>query len=459
MSASDADGLRGCGRGEASSTAPQPDRAADLRGWSLHLRTGLLPLARRVIARQAPWPMEQRKRAILIRVHPNPHLHIVLPMPALRDLKLKARVAHCVVPPDNPILLNTKDARQVAHKRHERVPRLRRLDRKARVVLGHIDFGQVAVGVRHSVDPGQPQHLRQAALQRAEHPLHPAPSLRAVGRDVLDAELLQRTPDLGQLILIDRLAGLGREEIVTAPIGIERTEQALACDHLAKATQAREGAFLFDQKGRVDLARGVVQRDDQIQWRLPAQPGMGRAVLEQHHPGQRLAHPLLAMRGALRRTPDQPARLQDRLGPGVAVLEALLLEFLVEVLDREIEVAGSVLLDDPLDAVHRRAAGGGSAAAAVDDALCALGVIAVTQTAEMALADAEQFGRLLAAQFTSVPAPDRIDNPGHSYLRQHAIPPALNRTDCVLPNPDISRATDTGYGGYGGVATLRIDGS
>src|SRR5918911_1120312 len=443
MSASDADGLWSCGRGEASSAVPQPGRAADLRGGSLHLRTGLLQPARRVIARQAPWTMEQRKRAILIRVHPNPRLHIVLPMPALRDLKLKARVAHRVVPPDNPILLNTKHARQVAHKRHECVPRLRRLDRKARVVLGHIDFGQVAVGLLYGVDPGQPQHLRQAALERAEHPLHPAPSLRAVGRDVLDAELLQSPTNLGQLILIDRLAGLGREEVVTAPIGIERAEQALALDHLPQATQAREGAFLFDQKGRVDLARGVVQRDNQIQRRLPAQPGMGRAILEQHHPGQRLAHPLLAMRGALRRRPDQPARLQQRLGPGVAVLEVLLLEFLVEVLDREIEVAGSVLLENPLDAVQRGAASRSPAASVVDDAFRALGFIAVPQTAEMALADAEQVRGLQAAQLTPTILPERIDNPGHSKLRQHAIPPALNRTDRVLPNPDISRATDT----------------
>src|SRR5918911_3296067 len=110
---------------------------------------------------------------------------------------------------------------------------------------------------------------------------------------------------------------------------------------------------------------------------------MGRAVLEQHHPGQRLAHPLLAMRRALRRRPDQPTRLQHRFGPGVAVLEALLLEFLVEVLDGEIEVAGSVLLDDPLDAVQRRAASRNPAAPVVDDAFRALGLIAVTQTAEV----------------------------------------------------------------------------
>src|ERR671926_205613 len=179
---------------------------------------------------------------------------------------------------------------------------------------------------------------------------------------------------------------------------------------------------------------------------------MGRAVLEQHHAGQRLARPLLAMRRTLRRRPDQPTRLQQRLGPCVAVLEALLLEFLVEVLDREIEVAGSVLLENPLDAVQRRAASRSPAASVVDDAFRALGVIAVTQAAEVSLAEAQQFGRPLAAQFTSVPSSDRIDNPGHSNLRQHASPPALNRTDRVLPNPDISSATDTF--GEGGLAAF-----
>src|SRR5919199_4323294 len=118
---------------------------------------------------------------------------------------------------------------------------------------------------------------------------------------------------------------------------------------------------------------------------------MGRAILEQHHAGKRLARPLLAMRRALRRRPDQAARLQQRLGPGVAILEALRLELLVEVLDREIEVTRSVLLENPLDAVQRRAASRNPAASVVDDAFRALGFIAVTQTAEMALADAEQF--------------------------------------------------------------------
>src|SRR3712207_9295918 len=75
-------------------------------------------------------------------------------------------------------------------------------------------------------------------------------------------------------------------------------------------------------------------------------------------------------------------RSQHRLGPGVAVLEALLLEFLVEVLDREIEIARAVLLDHPLDPVQRRTSPRGPAPSAVDDALGALLLIAVAQAAE-----------------------------------------------------------------------------
>src|SRR5919206_2080073 len=104
-------GLWSCGRGEASSTAPQECRGADLRGRSPYLRTGLLQPARRVIARQTARTVEQRKRAILVLMHPDAHLHIVLPMPALRDLEHKACIAHRVVSPDNPILLNRQHAR------------------------------------------------------------------------------------------------------------------------------------------------------------------------------------------------------------------------------------------------------------------------------------------------------------------------------------------------------------
>jgi len=46
--------------------------------------------------------------------------------------------------------------------------------------------------------------------------------------------------------------------------------------------------------------------------------------------------------------------------------------------------------------------------------------------------------RLQAGQFPGPKATERLDNPGHPYLREHAIPPSL----IPIKNADISPATD-----------------
>ncbi len=53
---------------------------------------------------------------------------------------------------------------------------------------------------------------------------------------------------------------------------------------------------------------------------------------------------------------------------------------------REIEIARSVLLEDPPDTVRRGAASRSAAASSVDDAFGALGLVAVAQAAEVSLA-------------------------------------------------------------------------
>jgi len=45
---------------------------------------------------------------------------------------------------------------------------------------------------------------------------------------------------------------------VRATVGIKRAEQAVPADHLAQRLEARHGAFLLDEEGRVDVARGIV---------------------------------------------------------------------------------------------------------------------------------------------------------------------------------------------------------
>ncbi len=90
---------------------------------------------------------------------------------------------------------------------------------------------------------------------------------------------------------------------------------------------------------RVDRARRIVQRHDQVQRRQPFDPVMPRAVLVQHHARQRTPRTLLAMRPALRRPPHQPRRLQRQRGHRVAQhLAVPLSQLLVEVLRREVRI-------------------------------------------------------------------------------------------------------------------------
>jgi len=69
------------------------------------------------------------------------------------------------------------------------VPSCSALIAKRRVMLGDIMRLQPRIGSLHRPDPGEPQILRQPALQRAEHPLGAPARLRRIGRDMLDPEM------------------------------------------------------------------------------------------------------------------------------------------------------------------------------------------------------------------------------------------------------------------------------
>ena len=63
----------------------------------------------------------------------------------------------------------------------------------------------------------------------------------------------------------------------------------------------------------------------------------------------------------------------------------------------------------------------------------------------MTFAHPKHFRRLQTAQRAAPVTTDRLDDPGHSDLRQHPTPPvAPNQTDRVLRNADIPCAMDTG---------------
>ena len=68
---------------------------------------------------------------------------------------------------------------------------------KAGVVLRGEALPEVAIGRYDRPDPGEPQLLWQAVLQRAEYPLHASARLRRIGWDVGDAEAAKVRGRLG----------------------------------------------------------------------------------------------------------------------------------------------------------------------------------------------------------------------------------------------------------------------
>ena len=141
--------------------------------------------------------------------------------------------------------------------------------------------------------------------------------------------------------------------IVRAAVGVEGTEQPLRLNDLLQTLEAAHGPFFLDEEGRVELVRRIIQRHDQIPLTV-RNPFMGGAILMEHHAGQRVAGPLLAM-GAAPGSPRhvsgllQPV-LRPRVGAGPPILRV---PVLVEMLHRPARVAGLIQPHHLLDFVHR----------------------------------------------------------------------------------------------------------
>src|SRR5260370_928552 len=116
---------------------------------------------------------------------------------------------------------------------------------EAAVMGRQIDLAQPSVGGLDIVDAGLRQLLDQTILQRAEHALRATPGLRRIGGNVLDAQPLERPADLRQPAAIDRLAGLGGDEVMAAAVGVETERHAHSIQHLTKTAKLRSTAYLL----------------------------------------------------------------------------------------------------------------------------------------------------------------------------------------------------------------------
>ena len=192
-------------------------------------------------------------------------------------------------------------------------------------------------------------------------------------------------------------------------IGIEARRQAVRCEHLQQRSQRRGGAFLLDQKRRVDRARRVIHRDDQVERRLSIQPGRARAVLVQHHARTWLALALAPVCAASRGPLDQTRRVQLRLHPGVAPAKIMVAhQMLVKMLHVPASITMPVKLQHQPQLPRRDPLGRRLAKPPVDQSRKPVLLIAVAIAPELPLRHPQQLARLQHRQITALPAAQDI---------------------------------------------------
>ena len=155
-----------------------------------------------------------------------PHLHTCLDImgahAALRQLQPQPFVGHRVVAAHHTLFLDAQClAQEFAISGHEGLFGERRRLGETGIVARQINLTDPSVRRIDIAQAGVFELFDQPVLQRPEHALAAAARLRRVGRDVLDADPIERTADLGQVNLVDRLAGLVGVKVVAGAVGIE----------------------------------------------------------------------------------------------------------------------------------------------------------------------------------------------------------------------------------------------
>jgi hypothetical protein len=84
-------------------------------------------------------------------------------------------------------------------------------------------------------------------------------------------------PTFCRMAAVDFAAGFRRVKVMRPAIGVEAHRQAMLRKDLVQRPEDRGRAFLFDEKGRVDRPRRVVEHDNEIE-RLALEPFMPGTV-------------------------------------------------------------------------------------------------------------------------------------------------------------------------------------
>src|SRR5271166_6433673 len=346
-----------------------------------------------------------------------------------RDLQFQLPKRHAVVVADLTLLLHAQDLVDLdARDRGEGRARLSRRHGEALIVGGQIDFADEGVGRLDRRDPGKPELLHQPVLQGLEGALRTPARLWRIGPDMLDPELLERPADLRQMTAVDLAAGLGRQEVMRAAVGVEAHRQPRRAEHLFQRPEGRSRAFLLDQKRRIDRPRRVVQRHNQIERRLAVEPDVAGAVLMQHHPRHRPTRPLAPMRAEPLRLLQKTLRMKERLRPGVAPGEVVPRhQMLVKMLGGEAQVTLAIQSLDLIRAIDRNPLARRFAEPTIQKPGLAVVLKPLTPTSKRPLVDTKQLRCLHLVELRRLIAAQNVQKPHHTHTLKgfrpaHQIP-------------------------------------
>lgn len=168
-----------------------------------------------------------------------------------------------------PVLAGEHEPQVEASQRHERGVGLGRRDGEATIEVGNEVVVQVLIGGGVRADLRDAELLRQASLHGAEGALAAAPRFGRAGEDVPDAERRQRAAHLPMLLGIGGGAGDAGAPEMTAAVGVELGEAAMARQYGVEAGERRRRALLRHEARIQDPPVGIIERHDQVLHRHP----------------------------------------------------------------------------------------------------------------------------------------------------------------------------------------------
>ena len=159
---------------------------------------------------------------------------------------------------------------------------------EALVVVG-AELLKHGVGLGQSGRPSEAKFADQAVLAGAPGALDAALGLRGVGGDLLDAELVESTSQLGGRLCSGELFGEGPVRVVAledgVAVAVEAERNAVGGDHGVQGAEIADGIFGLElEVSGENLAGGVILKTDQGEFRAAAlEPVMTAGVGVRHH--------------------------------------------------------------------------------------------------------------------------------------------------------------------------------